>query len=77
MWGIFFILLIAIAIIMYEVPKMLRNRELKQMLFFFTLLLFGVVLSILNFLHVNIPSPILVLRFVYSPISNWIEAVLS
>jgi predicted cation transporter len=76
MWSIAFIILIAIILMVIDVPSIVRKKEIKELLFFFTFLIAGVTLNILNVLHINIPSPVSLLRIVYGPVSNWIELML-
>jgi hypothetical protein len=76
MWSITFIVLIAIILMLIDVPNIVRKKKRKDLFFFLTILIVGAVLNILNVLHINIPSPVSLLHIVYGPISDWIEVML-
>jgi hypothetical protein len=76
MWSVTFIILISLILIVIDVPSLVRNKKVKDLLFFFTILILGVVLNIFNVLHINVPSPVYLLRIVFGPVSDWIEVML-
>ncbi|WP_257348508.1 hypothetical protein [Pseudalkalibacillus decolorationis] len=70
MWGIAGILLIALLIIIFEVPSLWKSKQKKELWVFFLLLIFGVGLSIAKSLAVNIPNPLDWIIAVYKPFSD-------
>jgi len=67
------ILLVAGAIIMLEVPPLLKKKEKKELTIFTILLTFGNVLSILYALGKQIPNPLDFLTFILKPLSEFIS----
>lgn len=72
MWPVLGILTAAILIALYEVPSLIKNKLTKELWVFFILLVFGVVLSIINSLNINIPNPADWLTVIYKPVSKLI-----
>jgi NhaP-type Na+/H+ or K+/H+ antiporter len=73
MWAIVIILIISLLISSFEVPKMVRKKETKELVTFAVLLVIAVFLNIRNVLHSYIPSPIDLMKIIYSPISAMVE----
>lgn len=76
MWAILGIINVGILIAVYEVPSLLRRNLKRELWMFFILLIFGVVLSILKSLRVDIPNPLYLLTIIYKPFSDFIFGIL-
>ncbi|PHS35121.1 MAG: hypothetical protein COA82_05355 [Alkaliphilus sp.] len=76
MWSILGILTVAIGITLYEVPSILEKNFKKELWVFSSLLLFGVVLSIIESLNIDIPTPLDWLAVIYKPFTDLIFGVL-
>ncbi len=59
-----------------QVPKLLRAKSFKELWTFSLLLAFGVVLSILKSLKVDIGNPSDLLAWIYSPLKGVMESLL-
>lgn len=60
-----------------EVPKLLRAKSFKELWAFSLLLALGVVLSILKSLNVDIGNPSDLLAWIYSPLEDAMESLLT
>lgn len=76
MWSIIGILLVAICIIFYEVPNMLKKGLKKELWIFSILLIIGVILSIVESLDVDIPNPADLITIIYKPIIDLMSSIL-
>jgi hypothetical protein len=72
MWAILGILLIAIIILLIEVPPLLKAKRKKELWVFSILLLFATALSISKSLQVNIPNPLDWLTIIFKPFTDFI-----
>jgi hypothetical protein len=72
MWVIAGILLVAILIIVLEVPPLLEKKQKKELWVFSLLLFLGVGLSIAESLDLNIPNPLDWIAIIYKPLSDLI-----
>ncbi|WP_408007522.1 hypothetical protein ACJROX_22950 [Pseudalkalibacillus sp. A8] len=70
------ILLVAILIIVLEVPPLWKKKQKKELWVFSLLLLFGVGLSIAESLDLNIPNPLDWIATIYKPLSDLIMSLL-
>ncbi|MCX7614581.1 MAG: hypothetical protein N2Z65_02350 [Clostridiales bacterium] len=68
--------LFAIVLCIVEVPKMLNAKEYKEMIVFFVILCFGVIVAILKILGVHLINPQDIVTFIYSPIIEAFKSVL-
>ena len=64
------ILLVAGAIVLFEVPPLVKKKEKKELLVFTILLMIGVVLSIVFALGKPIPNPMDFITFIFRPLSE-------
>lgn len=67
------VLLIAAAILYFEVPPLLEKKDKKELLLFLIILLIGVGLSITLAFKKTIPNPLDFLTFVLKPINDLIS----
>lgn len=75
MWGVIGIIVVAIGIVAYEAPILARKKLIKEIWVFSILLIFGVFISILNILRIDIPNPLNFLTNIYKPINNFISSI--
>lgn len=75
MWGIFFVV-IAVVIVIIEVPSLLKKKLKKELWVFSILLIFGLGLSIAQSLNMDLPNPIDLIAFLYKPFSEFIYGFL-
>lgn len=69
------VLVFSTVLCMIEVPKMLKNREYKELCTFSILLAIGTILTILKSLNVEIPNPSDFIEWVYSPTKESMEVL--
>jgi len=69
-WKIMSVILLAIVIAVFEVPNLLKNRLLKELLVFLILLVAGTGLGIARSMELELPSPLDLISFIYKPISD-------
>jgi hypothetical protein len=72
MWSILGIITVGILISIYEVPSLLRRKLKRELWVFSILLIFGVVLSILKSLRIDILNPLDLLTNIYKPLNDFI-----
>lgn len=70
------ILLIAILIIVLEVPPLWKKKQKRELWVYSLLLLFGVGLSIAESLDLNIPNPLDWIAIIYKPLSDLVMSLL-
>lgn len=75
-WKILGVILLAILISVYEIPKLIKNKLFKELIVFFLLLLAGTGLGIARSINLELPSPLDLITFIYKPISDTIYEVL-
>lgn len=71
------IIIISIFITLYELPQMVKKKLLKEIMFFFLLLILGTCLSIFLALKIQLPNPVDWLIHFVKPFSNWIDSLLT
>jgi hypothetical protein len=71
------IVTISILIAFLELPKLMKEKAYKEIWVFIFFLLCGMTLNILFAFKIPLPNPIEGLMLIFSPISNWIENLLS
>lgn len=76
MWPILGILVVAIGIILFEVPSLVEKKLIRELKVFSFLLIFGVILSIAESLNLNIPNPAQWIDNIYKPLTDLIVNVL-
>lgn len=70
-------IIIGLLIAWIELPKLLKEQAYKEIIVFSLLLICGVGLSILVILRVELPNPLDLLMVIFTPISKWIESILT
>lgn len=70
MFPIVGILIVAVLIIIYEVPSLIKRKLHKELILFSLLLAFGVFISILESLDVELPNPSDWLTELYKPLTK-------
>lgn len=76
MMSIIIVIIVTFFIVIIEVPKLFRNRRIKELFMFFILVFIGLALNIANSLHMKLPSPIDLINYIYTPIGNIISKFL-
>ncbi|RBP07801.1 hypothetical protein [Rossellomorea aquimaris] len=76
MWATLGIVIVAILIIMAEVPSLIKNKAKRELWVFSVLFVIGVGLSIARGLNVSIPNPLDVLIIVYKPLIDLLTSLL-
>lgn len=76
MWPILGILTVGTLIALYEIPTLLKNKHIKELYVFSVLLIFGVILSIIESLNIDIPNPSDWIAFMYKPFSDILYSIL-
>lgn len=69
-------ILIGSMIAFIEGPALFRKKLRREIWIFFTLLLMGILLSILLELRMPLPNPLDWLTFIYKPISDFVFGIL-
>jgi hypothetical protein len=59
-----------------EIPKMLHDKQYRELVTFSILLVLGTALAILKSLDVEIPNPSDLIVWLYSPVSNVMKGLL-
>lgn len=72
MWAIVGILTISVIITLYEVPKLVKAKQKKEIVVFFGLLLIATTLTILEVRDINMPNPLVGIQMIYEPISTFV-----
>jgi len=75
-WMIAANILSGVMIAMVEGPRLIRAGEIRQSIFFFTLLGCGVILGILLSLRIPLPNPLDGITVLHKPISEMLNRVL-
>jgi hypothetical protein len=77
MWSSLGILFIGVIISLFEIPPLVKKKWWREIIVYFLLLSAGLMLSILLCLNVPIPSPLDLIIKIYSPVTNFIDRILS
>ncbi len=64
-------LVLATILCIVEIPSILKNKELIDFWAFVLLLALGFTVTILRVFNVTVPSPIILLSYLYSPVSDF------
>lgn len=75
MYSIFGILIVAIGMVLYEVPALIKKRLRKELWAFSILLMFGVFISIVESLNIDMPNPSDWLAIIYSPFNSLLDSI--
>ncbi|WP_428909890.1 hypothetical protein [Niallia sp. Krafla_26] len=71
------ILVIGVAVILFEVPPLLKNKERRELTIFSLFLLTGITFNILLSFNVELPNPSDWLLKLFSPMDDFIERIFS
>lgn len=77
MWAIIGIIFTGIVISLFEIPPLVKKKWWREIIVFFLLLSAGLLLSILLSKNITIPTPIDLLMNIYSPVTTFVERILS
>jgi hypothetical protein len=77
MLAILGILAIGVIISLFEIPPLIKKKWWKEIIVYFLLLSAGLFFSVLLSLNIAIPTPIDFISKIYSPVTNFIERMLS
>lgn len=69
--GMFFI------IILYEVPRLIKDKMWRELIVFSVLMLFGMTMAYAQVLDLPIPNPTNAIIKVFKPVSMWVDKILS
>lgn len=75
MFQIVFIVSVAVIIALYEIPALIKKKWIKEIWAFSFFLLFGVVISILTSLNIEIPNPMEMLTKVFKIFNDLLEKI--
>ncbi|WP_347548574.1 hypothetical protein ABFG93_13660 [Pseudalkalibacillus hwajinpoensis] len=76
MWPIIGISVVTAVITLYEVPKLMKNNQKRDLWVFSILMLMAFGLSMAETLHLPIPTPFDFITFLFRPMSRAIEILL-
>lgn len=71
------IFLIGVMISFFEIPALIKKKRWREITTYFLLLAVGLTLSFLVAFDVTIPSPIDWINKFYSPVTSFMERILS
>jgi uncharacterized membrane protein len=74
--GIVAVLAFDIVLCIIEIPKMLSQKLIRELVTFSVLLLLGTVVAVLKALDIKVPNPSDFLAWVYSPVADWMKSLL-
>lgn len=60
-----------------EIPKMRKQRQIRDIVTFSVLLLFGTVITVMKTLDMKVPDPSTFLRWLYSPLQELMKFLTS
>ncbi|MDN4106423.1 hypothetical protein [Paenibacillus polymyxa] len=69
------IIVAGIIIACIETPMLLKNKFIKELWIFSLLLIVGVMLGVLQTLHLPVPNPTEIITVIFKPISNEILSI--
>lgn len=58
-----------------EIPKMLQQKLIKELITFSVLLLFGTIIAVMKSIDMKVPNPSDLLAWVYSPVSDLMNSL--
>lgn len=71
------ILILALLVALYELPPLIKGRMWREIFTFLMLLALGVFLASTQALDIKIPNPVKGIEYIFSPVSEWVDKVLS
>ena len=75
MFSIVFIITVTVLIALYEVPFLLKNKLIKELIVFFIFLICAFILSVLTSLHIKIPNPMDMLTKIFKVFNDLLEKI--
>jgi hypothetical protein len=76
MVAIFALVVFDIVVCVIEIPKMLKQKLIKELITFAIMLLLGTVIGVMKSLDVKVPNPSDFLTWVYSPVSDLMKSLI-
>ncbi len=74
--GIIAVLVFDVIVCIIEIPKMLKQKLIKELVTFSVLLLLGTVLATLKAFDKKVPNPSDFLAWVYSPVADLMKSLM-
>lgn len=71
-WYVLLILLLGAGIALYEAPKLVREKQWRELAAFSGFLLFGIALALALVLGIPVPNPTRAVEYIFSPLSRLI-----
>lgn len=62
---------------LYELEQLKQKNYMREIVISSVLLTIGFVLILLQIVHIDLPSPLLAIRFLFQPASKWFAEILS
>ncbi|MNE86012.1 hypothetical protein D3C80_1830680 [compost metagenome] len=67
------VIMIGLAIALRVIPPVLRKRKIKELLLYSCMLIIGVWISILGADSEQVPSPLLFIEVIYTPVNRMLQ----
>lgn len=67
---LYVILIVSILASLYELKKLKEQHYTREMVISLVLLAIGTILTLLYIFHIELPSPLMVIQFLFQPISE-------
>lgn len=77
MWAIIGMLTTGVVISLFEIPPLVKKRWWREIIAYFLLLSIGMTFAVLLCLKINIPTPLNWIEKIYSPVTSFVERILS
>ncbi|MBT2765980.1 hypothetical protein [Paenibacillus sp. ISL-20] len=58
-----------------ELPRMLREKEIREIWGFTAFMIVGIGISVAQTVMNDIPTPLVMLTIVFKPLSDWLSAI--
>ena len=71
------VITLALAVLAYELPALIKARMWRETLAFLILYVMGVFLAVAQVLDIKLPNPVLFIDALFRPISTWVDKTLS
>jgi hypothetical protein len=66
-----------VVVCIVEIPKMLKQKLIRELAVFSVLLLYGTAVGVLKVFDIEVPNPSDLIAWVYSPVSGMMKSLLS
>ena len=70
------LILALVAILLFEVPGLVRKKMWRELVVFSGLYLVGAVYSVGQVMRLEIPNPADLLEFIYGPLADYLDKIL-